>query len=281
MQRKQAAEPTREPHIHPTAIIEDGAQVGPGSVVGAYAYVGPEVTLGPGCHLHHHATVEGFTVLGRSCEVFPYACVGLKSQDLKYQGGSPGLRVGDENVFREFCTIHAATVDREFTVIGDRCYFLAYTHVAHDCQIGNNVIMSNNATLAGHVQVEDSVVLGGMAGVHQFCRIGARAMIGGCSKVEKDVPPFLIVDGQPALVRGINLIGLQRANFSEDQLSRIKAAYRLLYREGLNRSQALEKLAQHPQAAQPDIQAFLDFAAKSERGFASGPRRGETNGSLD
>lgn len=275
MQEAKAAERPHPTRIHPTAIVEEGASIGSGSVIGPYAYVGPEATLGPGCHLHHHATVEGFTTLGPSCEVFPYACVGLKTQDLKFRGGRPGLRVGAGNVFREFCTIHAGTFDGEFTVIGDKNFFLAYSHVAHDCEVGSHVIMSNNATLAGHVKVEDHVILGGLAGVHQFCRIGTRAMIGGCSKVEKDVPPFLIADGQPAVIRGVNAIGLQRAGFAEEQIALIKAAYRLLYRDGLNRAQALEKLAAHSQASTPELQAFLDFSAKSERGFAHGPRRGE------
>lgn len=268
MEQNEAARRTKPASIHPTAIVEDGAEIGPGAVLGPYVYVGPNVTLGSGCRLHHHATVEGFTTLGKDCEVFPYACIGLKSQDLKYCGGRPGLRVGDGNVFREFCTVHAATVDGEFTVIGDRNYFLAYSHVAHDCQIGNQVIMSNNATLAGHVWVDDYAIVGGMSGVHQFCRIGVRAMIGGCSKVEKDVPPFFIVDGQPALVRGVNSVGLQRAGFAEDRIALIKTAYKLLYRQGLNRSQALAKLAEHPQAELEEIRAFLDFAAKSQRGFA-------------
>src|SRR5690625_1729745 len=162
--------------IDPRAIVEEGAKIGNGCIIGAYAFVGSEVTLGDGCHLHHHATVEGFTTLGKNCEVFPYACVGLKTQDLKYQGGKPGLKVGDKNIFREFCTIHTATNDGDFTIIGDQSYFLAYSHVAHDCIVGNRVIMSNNATLAGHVEVGDFAILGGMAGVHQFCRVGTRAM---------------------------------------------------------------------------------------------------------
>lgn len=259
--------------IHPTAVVEDGARLGPGVVVGAYAYVGPEVVLGAGCKLHHHATVEGVTALGRDCEIFPYACVGLKSQDLKHRGGRPGLRVGDGNVFREFCTIHAATSDGEFTVIGDHCLFLAYSHVAHDCQVGDRVIMSNNATLAGHVRVEDHAIIGGLSGVHQFCQIGTRAMIGGCSKVEKDIPPFLLGDGHPAAVHGVNVIGLQRAAYREETIVLIKHAYKILYRDGLNRAQALGKLAAHPMAASNEIRAFLNFAEKSERGLAPGAQK--------
>lgn len=276
MQRDEAKLGGNRPtHIHPTAIVEDGAKVGPGAVIGAYAYVGPEVTLRAGCHLHHHATIEGATEVGPDCEVFPYACLGLKSQDLKFCGGRPRLRVGKNNVFREFCTVHAATYDGEFTTVGDHSYFLAYTHVAHDCQVGSHVIMSNNATLGGHVWVEDHVIVGGMTGVHQFCRLGARAMIGGCSKVEKDIPPFLIGDGQPALVRGFNIIGLQRAGFTEEAIARVKFAYKVFYRDGLNRAQALAKLGEHAQADSPEIVSFIEFAARSERGFAPGPRRGD------
>lgn len=261
------------PRVHPTAVVEEGARLGPGTVIGAYGYVGAEVTVGPGCNLHHHATVEGYTILGRGCEIFPYACVGLRSQDLKYRGGRPGLRAGNGNIFREFCTIHAATSDGEYTVIGDDCLFLAYSHVAHDCHVGNGVIMSNNATLAGHVRVDDFAIIGGLSGVHQFCQIGTRAMVGGCSKVEKDVPPYLIGDGHPATIHGVNIIGLQRAGFDEETIALVKQAYRILYRDGLNRSQALEKLANHPRAESMEIRALLNFAEKSQRGFAPAAQR--------
>lgn len=272
MQKDEPTTSSQAAKIHPTAIVEEGAKIGSNCIIGPYAFVGSEVTLGDGCHLHHHATVDGFTTLGRNCELFPYACVGLKTQDLKYAGGKPGLKVGDENVFREFSTIHAATDDGDFTIIGHRNYFLAYTHVAHDCVIGNDVIMSNNATLAGHVHVEDFAILGGMAGVHQFCRIGTRTMIGGCSKVEKDIPPFFIADGQPAYVRGVNVVGLQRANYTNEQISVIKTIYRTLYRDGLNRTQALEKLATIGDGTSREIEIIRDFAAKSSRGFASGSK---------
>jgi len=259
--------PTR---IHPTAIIEPGAVLGEDVVVGAYAYVGSGVRLGDRTVLHHHATVEGNTTLGSACEVFPNACVGLKTQDLKFKGGSPGTRIGDRNVFREFCTIHGATNDGAFTVIGSDNHFLAYTHVAHDCVVGNHVVMSNNATLAGHMTVGDHVVMGGFAAAHQFCRIGARAMIGGMSKVVQDVPPFLIADGNPAIVRSINRIGLERSGFTQEQLDIVKAAYRILYRDGLNRTQAIEKLRAHPSADSAEIRLFVDFAERSERGLMAG-----------
>jgi UDP-N-acetylglucosamine acyltransferase len=256
--------------IHPTAIVEPGAELGTGVVVGAFAFVGPRVSLGDGTVLHHHATVEGLTTMGAGCEVFPHACVGLKTQDLKFKGGTPGTRIGDRNVFREFCTIHAATNDGDFTVIGSDNNFLAYTHVAHDCTVGSHVIMSNNATLAGHMTVGDHVVMGGFAAAHQFCRLGDHAMVGGMSKVVQDVPPFVIADGNPAVVRSINRIGLERSGFTPGRLDAVKAAYRIFYRDGLNRTQALEALLAHPSAGTAEFQLFIAFVKSSERGLTAG-----------
>jgi UDP-N-acetylglucosamine acyltransferase len=256
--------------IHPTAIVENPAGIAEGVEVGAYAFVGAEVRLGEGTKIHHHATVEGNTVLGARCEVFPYACIGGKTQDLKYKGGNPGVRVGDGNVFREFVSVHAATNDGEYTVIGSDNLFLAYTHVAHDCVLGNRIIMSNYAGLAGHVQVEDHVVIAGYGGVHQFCRVGMHAMVGACAKVVQDVPPFVIIDGAPATVRTINKVGLERSGYTPEQMNNIRQLFRLLYRDGLNRTQALERLASHPAASSAEFRHVLEFARKSERGLAPG-----------
>ena len=264
--------PVMARQIHPTAIIESGAQVGAGCAIGAYAFVGAGVRLGAGTVLHHHATVEGRTRMGTGNEVFPYACVGLKTQDLKFKGGRPGTRIGDRNVFREFSTVHAATNDGDFTVIGSDNHFLAYTHVAHDCRVGDHVIMSNNATLAGHVTVEDHVVMGGFAAVHQFCRIGRLAMIGGASKVRKDAPPYIIAEGDPATVRLINKVGLERAGFTPRQFEHVKTAYRIFFREGKNTTQALAKLRALPEAKAPELAAFIAFVRKSERGLTSAVR---------
>jgi len=256
--------------IHPAAIIEPGAQLGADVEIGAYAYVGGAVTLGAGTRLHHHATVEGNTVLGTACEVFPYACVGGKTQDLKFKGGNPGVRIGDRNVFREYVSVHAATNDGELTTIGSDNHILAYCHVAHDCVLGSGIVMSNYAGLAGHVIVEDHVVIGAYGGTHQFCRIGAYAMLAACSKLVHDLPPFFIGDGQPATVRTFNKVGVERHGFDAGQLERVKLIFRTLYRDGLNRSQALEKLANHEQAGTPEFQRILDFAKRSDRGFAPG-----------
>ena len=254
--------------IHPTAIIEPGALLGSDVEIGAYAFVGAEVRIGDRTRLHHHASVEGDTHLGVACEVFPYACVGGKSQDLKFKGGRPGLRAGDRNVFREYVTAHSATFDGDLTRIGSDNTFLACSHIAHDCVLGNHIIMSNGAVLAGHVSVDDHVVIGGYGGLHQFCRAGAYAMIAAYSKVVQDAPPYCIVDGNPGVVRAINKVGLERQGFVPEQLDRIKQLYRTLYRDGLNRAQALEKLDAHPAAASEEFQRMISFAKRSERGLA-------------
>ncbi|HWA09767.1 MAG TPA: acyl-ACP--UDP-N-acetylglucosamine O-acyltransferase [Opitutaceae bacterium] len=255
--------------IHPTAIVEAGAQLGDVEV-GAYAYIGPTVVLGDGGRVHHHATLEGDTVLGPGCEIFPYACIGARTQDLKYRGGRPGLRIGARNVFREYVSVHCATNDGEFTRIGDGNNLLAYCHVAHDCVLGNGIIMSNGAVLAGHVVVGDHAVLGGYAGVHQFCRIGEHAMLSACAKLVQDLPPFFIADGVPATVRAFNKVGLERHGYAADKLERVKQVYRILYRDGLNRTQALEKLAAHGSAGSAEFARVLAFAQKSDRGLAPG-----------
>ena len=256
--------------IHPTAIIEPGAQLGTDVELGAYAFVGAGVTLGDGTRLHHHASVEGDTVLGRSCEVFPYACIGGKTQDLKFKDGRPGLRVGDRNVFREYVTIHAATNDGDLTRLGSDNVLLASCHVAHDCVLGSHIVMSNGAVLAGHVQVEDHVVIGGYGGIHQFCRLGAYAMLSATAKLVHDLPPFFIADGTPAEVRAVNKVGLERNGFTPEQIDRVKQLHRILYRDGLNRTQALERIAAHAEASSGEFQRLLTFARGSERGLAPG-----------
>lgn len=258
--------------IHPTAIIETGAQLGADVAIGAYAFVGAGVTLGPGTRLHHHASVEGNTVLGEQCEVFPYACIGGKTQDLKYKGGNPGLRIGDRNVFREYVTLHCATNEGDFTRIGSDNVMLANCHIAHDCVVGNHIVMSNGAVLAGHVTVEDHVVIGGYGGIHQFCRLGAFAMLSATAKLVHDLPPYFIADGTPAEVRAVNRVGLERNGFTPEQVDRVKQLHRILYREGLNRSQALEKLGSHADAGSDEFQRMLRFAQASERGLAPGGR---------
>ncbi|MGH7957913.1 MAG: acyl-ACP--UDP-N-acetylglucosamine O-acyltransferase [Opitutaceae bacterium] len=258
--------------IHPTAIIEAGAELGTDVTIGAFVFVGGNVVLGAGTRLHHHASVEGNTVMGLGCEVFPYACIGGKTQDLKFKGGNPGLRIGERNVFREFVTVHCATNDGDVTRLGSHNVLLATCHVAHDCVLGNHIVMSNGAVLAGHVLVEDHVVIGGYGGIHQFCRLGAFAMLSATAKLVHDLPPYFIADGTPAEVRAINRVGLERNGFTSGQIDRVKQIHRILYREGLNRSQALEKLAGNAQAGSEEFQRMLSFAKSSERGLAPGGR---------
>ena len=254
-------------NIHPTAIIESGAQLAEDVTVGAYAYVGAKAVIGTGTILHHHANVEGRTTIGRACEIFPFACVGTKTHDLKYKGGEPGLVVGDRNVFREYVSVHGATNEADNTRIGDDNVMLAYSHIAHDCIVGNHLVMSAQTALAGHVQVEDHVNIGWGTGVHQFCRVGSHAMLGAMSKIVQDVPPYVIADGNPAIARSINKVGLERNGFTPQQLESVKQVFRLVYRAGHNRTQALERLREHPLSATPEFKHFLAFADKSERGF--------------
>ena len=256
--------------IHSTAVVEDGAELGADVEIGAFAFVGAGVRLGARTRLHHHASVEGNTHLGEACEIFPYANIGGKTQDLKYKGGNPGVRIGARNVFREYFTVHAATNDGDFTTVGDDNTFLAYGHIAHDCVVGSPVVASNGMMLAGHVTVEDHVVIGGYGGVHQFCRIGAHAMLSATAKLVQDLPPFFIADGTPAVVRAFNKVGLERRGYAPEQLERVKQIYRVLYRDGLNRTQALDKLRAHANAETAEFKLMLEFAGKSERGIAPG-----------
>lgn len=256
--------------IHPSAIIEPGAEIGEDVRIGAYAHVGPRVVLGDRTVLHHHANVEGRTFVGRDCEIFPFTCIGTRTHDLKYDGGEPGLRIGDRNVFREYVSVHGATNAGEYTVIGHDNAILAYGHIAHDCIVGDHLVMSAQAALAGHVLVEDHVNIGWGAGVHQFCRIGAHAMLSAMSKIVQDVPPFVIADGNPAVARSINKVGLARCGFTAAQMDAVKRAFRILYRAGHHRAQALIELRGDALASSAEFQHVIAFATKSGRGLVAG-----------
>ncbi len=254
--------------IHPTAIVDPGAEIGPDVIIGPYCVVGDKVVLGEGCLLHNHVTVGGPTVIGRRNEMFPFSSIGLRTQDLKYEGEPTYLEVGDENVFRECCTVNRGTMPGSKTIIGSHNNFLAYCHIAHDCVVGDYVVFSNNGTLAGHVIVEDHVIISGLTAVHQFCRLGRYSIIGGCSKIVQDTVPFTMVDGNPARARGVNLVGLQRKGFSDEQIKGIRSAFKVLYRSRMNTGQALEAL----KAASPDehVQHVIDFVEGSKRGIVTG-----------
>ena len=252
--------------IHPTAIIADGAQLGAGVVVGPYCVVGDHVTLGDRCRLHAHVVLAGPCTIGPDNEFYPFACVGQRSQDLKYAGEPTHLEVGAGNTFREFATVHRATAPGGVTRIGNRGNFLAYSHIAHDCLVGDDVIFSNNGTLAGHVEVGDHAVIGGLTAVHQFCRVGRFAITGGCSKIVQDVPPYMMVDGNPAQVRHINQLGLERAGAAKETVRTIKEAFRILYRADLNTAQALERIRTEL-GDLVEITQLIDFVASSKRGI--------------
>ena len=252
--------------IHPTAVVDVGAEIGEGCEVGPYCIVGAGVVLGAGCWLQHHVSLNGPSRIGSGNQFYAFSSIGQRTQDLKYAGEPTYLEVGDGNTFREFTTVNRGTSPGEKTSIGSRNHFLAYCHIAHDCVVGNDVIFSNNGTLAGHVTVEDHVVLGGFTAVHQYCRIGRHAMTGGCSKIVQDVPPFMIADGNPARIRGINKVGLERHGFTPEALRHIKEAYRLLYRGTLNVAQAIEQIRSDLPDS-PELDELIAFAEKSSRGI--------------
>ncbi|MCX6905672.1 MAG: acyl-ACP--UDP-N-acetylglucosamine O-acyltransferase [Verrucomicrobia bacterium] len=253
--------------IHPTAIVHPKAQLGANCEIGPYCVIGEHVALGEGCRLHSHVVIDGHTTLGKENEIYPFASLGLKSQDLKWKGGVTRTQIGDQNTFREYVTVHSATEDGGVTVVGSENHLLAYSHIAHNVVLGDHVIMSNVATLAGHVVVEDHAIVGGLAAVHQFCRIGKMSIIGGCSKVVQDVPPFMLADGNPATTRTINKIGLERNGVSEEAQAALKQAYKILFREGLTISNALARIeAELPPLS--EVQHLVRFARASERGLS-------------
>ncbi len=253
--------------IHSTAVIHPKAQVASGCEIGPYCVIGEHVALGEGCKLHSHVVIDGHTTLGKRNEIFPFASIGLKSQDLKWKGGGTRTVIGEDNAFREYVTIHSATSDGDATTVGSHNHILAYCHIAHDCRVGSHIIMSNVGTLAGHVTVEDHAIVGGLAAVHQFCRIGTMAIIGGCSKVVQDVPPFMLADGNPAETRTVNKVGLERNGVSEEAQSALRSAYKILFREGLTISNALAKIeADLPLL--PEVKHLVQFARSSERGIS-------------
>jgi UDP-N-acetylglucosamine acyltransferase len=252
--------------IHPTAVVDPKAKLGAAVTVGPYAIVGPDVEIGDDSSIGHHATVEGPTKIGPRNKIFPYAAIGFVTQDLKYKGEPTYLQIGSDNTFREFCTVHRGTAPGESTIIGNGNLFLAYSHIAHNCIVGNKTIFSNNATIAGHVVVDDHAVISGLSAVHQFCRIGAHSIIGGCAKIVQDVPPYLIADGNPAQLRGVNHVGLERRGFQEPDIKALRRAYRLLADKTLNFSQAIAKIEASEDAANTYVDYLLKFLKTTERG---------------
>ena len=258
-------------NIHPTAVVEQNASLDEGVTVGTYAYIGAHAVIGANTVIEHHATVDGYTVVGENNHIYPYAFIGGKTHDLKHKGGICRLNIGDGNTFREYVSVHTATADGDATVIGNDNYILAYSHIGHDCYLGDHIIMSAQVATGGHVHIDDYANIGGNSSIHQFCRIGAYAMLAGHSFLKKDLPPFMLASGSPATVKSYNRIGMMHRNFPEEERDFIKKCFKLLYESNLNRKQALEAVRALPEFANYlEIKEIFEafFGKNSERGLA-------------
>lgn len=254
-------------NIHPTAIVADGAQIADDATIGPYCTISAQAVIGSGTELISHVVIEGNTSLGEGNRVSPFAVLGGRTQDLKFQGGFPGVKIGDNNTIREYVTINAATNDGDFTTVGNNCHILAYSHIAHCCHIGNEVVIVNACQIAGHVVIEDRATIEGSVGIVQFMRVGEMAYVGAMSKISKDVPPYMIAHGDPIQVRSFNRIGMERRGVDEAGRKAIKEAYRILYRqEGLNASEALDKIEAEVEQT-PEVLHLLEFCRASEKGI--------------
>jgi UDP-N-acetylglucosamine acyltransferase len=253
--------------IHDTAIIEDGARVADGVSIGAYSVIGPEVDIGADCWIGPHVVITGRTRIGPRCRIYQFASIGEAPQDKKYDGEDTAVEIGSDNTIREYVTINRGTSDDiGVTRVGDDNWLMAYCHVAHDCQVGSHTVFANGATLAGHVIVGDWVIFAGFSGAHQFCRIGAHAFLGMYGGVNQDVPAYVMVSGQPPRPRGINSEGLKRRGFDATQVRNIREAYRLIYRKGLSRSEAVEALRERARE-QPELELMIESIDNSQRGL--------------
>jgi UDP-N-acetylglucosamine acyltransferase len=253
--------------IHPTAIIASGAEVDEDTHIGPFCIIREGVHIRKGTKLISNANIEGNTEIGENCIIYPFTSIGLPPQDLKYKGEKTGVKIGDNNIIREYITIHRASIGGDgVTTVGDNNFLMAYVHIAHDCKIGNSVNMANVATLAGHVVVEDHAVIGGLVAIHQFTRIGAYAMVGGFSGVNQDIPPYTITSGTPAKLFGLNSIGLKRHGFSDQTISELKKAYKMLFREKRTLKDAIKKI-QEDLPYTEEIKHLIEFVQKNKRGI--------------
>jgi UDP-N-acetylglucosamine acyltransferase len=266
--------------IHPTAVVDSGAEIGSGVRIGPYAVIGDRVRLGDGTEVGPHAVLEGTLEVGARCRIFAGAVIGFPPQDLKFHPDTPsGVRIGAETVIREYATIHRASVPDGWTVLGDGCYIMASSHIAHDCRVGNQVILTGYTGLTGFVEVGDRAVISGLAGIHQFVRIGTLAYVGGCSRLPQDVPPYFLVAGNPAEVRGVNVVGLRRAGVPAADRLELQRAFKLLYRTGHAPEAALARIRAELTPS-PYIKQLVDFIASSKRGICAG-RRGRQSFQTD
>jgi len=252
--------------IHPTAIVNPQAQLASDVGVGAYSFIGPEVKIGTGTTIGMHCVVDNNTTIGKNCRVYTGAVVGSIPQDLKFKGEKSFLKIGDNNIIREYATLNLGTGEGGLTQIGNNNLLMAYSHIAHDCIVGDDCIIANCGTLAGHVTIEDKAVVGGLVAIHQFVKMGTLSIVGGCSKVVQDIPPFSTCDGHPTKVFGVNLVGLKRANLSEESIDGLKRAFKILFRLGLTISHAIERV-QKEIPPSPEINHLITFIQTSERGI--------------
>jgi len=252
--------------IHPTAIVDDKAEIDSNVAIGPYSVVQEDVIIGDGCQIGSHVLINAGTRMGKNCRVFTGAVLGTDPQDLKYAGEKTTLEIGDNTTVREFCTLNRGSSHRLKTVVGSQTLLMAYVHIAHDCIIGNNVILANAVNMAGHVTIEDFASVGGMTPIHQFVRIGKHSFIGGGLRVPKDVPPFILAAGEPLTYEGINKVGLSRRGFSSEVMLQMRRVYKLIYRSKLNVSQAVNQIESTMEII-PEIQEIIEFIKASERGI--------------
>ncbi len=252
--------------IHPSAIVSSKAKLASGVTVGPFSIISDNVTIGADTKVGAHCVIEGNTTIGKRCEIFTGAVIGSRPQDLKFKGEKVFLEIGNNNIIREYCTLNPGTQKGAKTIIGDHNLLMAYAHVAHDCQVGNGCVLANNCTLAGHVTIEDAAVIGGIVAIHQFVRVGMLSIIGGCSKVVQDIPPFSTCDGHPARVYGLNLIGLRRKGISGESIKQIDQAFKMIFHSGLSLKHAVEKVEKELEKSQ-EITYLVNFAKSSERGL--------------
>jgi UDP-N-acetylglucosamine acyltransferase len=255
--------------IHPTAIIDPKAEIGEEVEIGPYSVIERDVFIDEGTKIGPHVVIRHGTHIGKRCQISQFASIGEAPQFSGYKGEKTLLQIGDRNIIREFVTLHRGTVKGGGkTVIGNENFIMAYSHVAHDCQIGNQVVMANGATLAGHILIEDFAIIGGLTAIHQFCRVGAYAIIGGVSGILMDIPPYTKAQGDRAKLFGLNTVGLKRANFSEETLRALKKAYRIIFRSGLTLEKAMKQVGEDEIAQTPEVQHFLQFIQGSKRGIS-------------
>ncbi len=253
--------------IHPTAVVHSRAEIAPGVKIGPYSVIGEHVRIGPDTSIDSHVVIDGWTEIGARCRIFPFVSIGAAPQHMRYAGEPTRVRIGNDNLIREFVTVHRGTVGGSGeTSLGNGNIIMAYTHIAHDCKVGNQVTMANASTLAGHIEVEDFAIVGGLVAIHQFVRIGCYTMVGGASAIPQDIPPYTLASGNRARLFGLNTIGLKRHRFPEATLSALKQAYRLLFRSRLTFQKAAEKVAAEVPDI-PEVRHLLGFLRSSKRGF--------------